>query len=406
MNSPIEPTKDAGQPSVEPDVSAVPKKKRKAKSKPCLLFIDTNILLDFYRSRNDAGISLLSKIDALHDQTITTCQVEMEFKKNRQKVMSESVSLMKAPDFNLSTPAFLSDAATVKVIKDRVHDVKKRVEKLRARVLSTLENPKTHDRIYQTIQRLFNNSGPLNLRYDTPEYRRVWRKAMRRFLEGRPPRKKEDTSAGDAVNWEWIICCIERTNRDVIIVSRDADYGLALEGKGYANNWLTDEVKERVNQQRKLILVDRLSAALKLLDVKVTREEITSERATIKATAPAHQSEIENLIEDVVHDLLNCEEIAPLIAQTNTCGWQTDECTVDNLEQLDGTWTAHVSFSYSGEQEDDKPWHGDAISGRCTVEIDKNKNIVVTDLEARLNRDDSAGDEEALAVVPEATAPG
>lgn len=53
----------------------------------------------------------------------------MEFKKNRQRVITESVSLLKAPDFNLSTPAFLSDAATVKVIKDRIHDVKKRVEK-------------------------------------------------------------------------------------------------------------------------------------------------------------------------------------------------------------------------------------------------------------------------------------
>ena len=58
-----------------PEKSAA-KRKWQKKSNPPLLFVDTNIFLDFYRSRNDAGISLLSKIDALHDKIITTCQLE------------------------------------------------------------------------------------------------------------------------------------------------------------------------------------------------------------------------------------------------------------------------------------------------------------------------------------------
>jgi len=212
-NEDIKPPSPAATPA---PTAAKVKKKRKAKSRPPLLFIDTNIFLDFYRARNDAGISLLSKIDGLHDQTITTCQVEMEFKKNRQKVISDSVSLLKPPDFSLAIPAFLSDAATVKVIKDQIQDTKKRVEKLKVRILSTLEKPKTHDRIFQTIQRLFNNRGSLNLRHETPEYRQVWRRAVRRFLEGRPPRKKEDTSAGDAVNWDWIVQCIKSTKEAIM----------------------------------------------------------------------------------------------------------------------------------------------------------------------------------------------
>jgi predicted nucleic acid-binding protein len=43
-----------------------------AKKQPELLFIDTNILLDFYRARSDAGVTLLEKLDALHPQIITT----------------------------------------------------------------------------------------------------------------------------------------------------------------------------------------------------------------------------------------------------------------------------------------------------------------------------------------------
>jgi hypothetical protein len=53
---------------------------------PTLIFIDTNILLDFYRVRGREGdLSILDHIDENHDLIITTSQVEMEFKKNRPR---------------------------------------------------------------------------------------------------------------------------------------------------------------------------------------------------------------------------------------------------------------------------------------------------------------------------------
>jgi hypothetical protein len=364
-----------------------PKRRRERKSNPPLLFIDTNIFLDFYRTRKDAGISLLSKIDTLHDKIITTCQVEMEFKKNRQKVISESMSLVKPPDFNLATPAFLLEAKNVEMIKTRIKDVKGRVANLRTRILSTLENPQTKDRIYQTMQRLFTDQSQLNLRHDTPEYRAVWRKALRRFLEGRPPRKKDDTSAGDAVNWEWIVRCIEKYNRDVVIVSRDADYGLTIGENGYANNWLAEEVKQRVNQKRKLVLVELLSSALRLFDVEVTREEINAERASIKSTATEDTDEIEDIINDEMDEIENEDEISSLIAQTNASDWHCDSHHLKDLQFTNEKWIAHVWFHLSGEQDDDKPWHGDKISGRCTVTVDKDGSLSFSKIDASLDDD-------------------
>jgi hypothetical protein len=58
--------------------------------------------------------------------------------------------------------------------------------------------------------------------------------------------------------------------------------GLTLDGKGYANDWLTEEFRARAGKKRKLILVDRLSAALKLVDIKVTPAEVTSESNVLK----------------------------------------------------------------------------------------------------------------------------
>ena len=53
-----------------------------------LIFIDTNILLDFYRiRRSDVSLSFLKRIDDHHSDIVVGSQVEMEFKKNRQSVI-------------------------------------------------------------------------------------------------------------------------------------------------------------------------------------------------------------------------------------------------------------------------------------------------------------------------------
>jgi predicted nucleic acid-binding protein len=48
---------------------------------PKLLFIDANILLDFYRARTDAALSLLKHLETISHKIIVTYQLEMEFKK-------------------------------------------------------------------------------------------------------------------------------------------------------------------------------------------------------------------------------------------------------------------------------------------------------------------------------------
>jgi len=57
------------------------------------LFIDTNIWLDFYRSRGaDLSLKLLDHVRSISDKLIVTYQIEMEFKKNRQAAILESIS--------------------------------------------------------------------------------------------------------------------------------------------------------------------------------------------------------------------------------------------------------------------------------------------------------------------------
>jgi hypothetical protein len=62
-----------------------------------LLFIDTNIWLDFYRARNETGLALLEHAEAVAEKIIVTFQLESEFKRNRQTVILESMQELKSP---------------------------------------------------------------------------------------------------------------------------------------------------------------------------------------------------------------------------------------------------------------------------------------------------------------------
>src|SRR5258708_584798 len=121
-----------------------------------LIFIDTNIFLDFYRFPSGAaGLSMLKHIDSNHQRIITTTQVEMEYKKNRQRVILESLRSIKTPEWaNLKAPEFLSDSAAVKSIEKFKKEIDNRTKKVKARVERVLARPVANDLVYRTIQRL------------------------------------------------------------------------------------------------------------------------------------------------------------------------------------------------------------------------------------------------------------
>jgi len=103
-----------------------------------------------------------------------------------------------------------------------------------------------------------------------------------RFIHGCPPRKSEDISIGDAFNWEWMIHCANANRAELVIVSRDQDYGIEFEKTTYLNDHLKQEFSERVSQKRKILLYTRLSEALKHFEIKVTPEEEDVERDVIR----------------------------------------------------------------------------------------------------------------------------
>jgi predicted nucleic acid-binding protein len=91
-----------------------------------LIFVDTNIWLDFYRARTEAGLKLLDHLEKISGDLISSYQLEMEFKKNRQAAIMEGFQVLKSPD-NISRPGIFSDAKAVKIIQDNIKAVSVKV---------------------------------------------------------------------------------------------------------------------------------------------------------------------------------------------------------------------------------------------------------------------------------------
>jgi predicted nucleic acid-binding protein len=266
--------------------------KKKIEKLDALIFIDTNIFLDFYRIRkSNVSMKYLEEIEKHIDLIITSSQVEMEFKKNRQSVILESINeVKKINNFSISVPAILSDAKAVEMISKSKDVIAKKQKELKARIEKILKNPNYNDPVFKSLQKLFSNKSEINLNRENKIRFTIRNQAKKRFLLGYPPRKKSDNSIGDAVNWEWIIKCAEKTGKHIILVTRDSDFGCNYESESHLNDWLKQEFKQRISQKRKLILTDKLSKAFQIVEIPVTEEMIKEEENVINLSLRNYNS--------------------------------------------------------------------------------------------------------------------
>jgi hypothetical protein len=68
------------------------------------------------------------------------------------------------------------------------------------------------------------------------------------------------------------------TGKNIILVTRDTDFGAIDETDSYLNDWLKQEFKQRVGSRRKFVLTDKLSTAFQLLQIPVSKEMIEEEQ--------------------------------------------------------------------------------------------------------------------------------
>lgn len=248
-----------------------------------LVFVDTNILLDFYRKDGADAVKQIAALNRHKERLILTDQVFMEFLKNRQTVIASAMREIKRPEVH-KFPPILRDFASVSSVEKEIKSATRKIESLVKKNSAILTDPKKNDPVFKSVSTIFESRGPYFLKRDAQSRFRIRRLAQKRFFLGYPPRKSGDTSIGDAINWEWIVHCAVECKRSshVMIVSRDGDYGFRDKDASYLNDWLVREFKERVGKERKISLTARLTEALKLLSETVTKKEEQAEQELLE----------------------------------------------------------------------------------------------------------------------------
>jgi hypothetical protein len=182
----------------------------------------------------------------------------------------------------LTPPAFLADAQPATAIIKSKSEISSQQKKLKKRIEAILRNPSVNDPVFKILQRLFKCRSEFNLSREKKIRFKVRGLAWKRFMLGYPPRKDKDTSIGDAINWEWIINCAQNTEENIILVTRDTDYGVNYSGDIILNDWLAQEFKQRVSRKKKIIITDRLTSAFKAISVMVTKQEEQEEESLLE----------------------------------------------------------------------------------------------------------------------------
>jgi len=196
--------------------------------KPLNLFIDTNVLLGFYRYSKDD----LAKLNQLEDLIVKTSDINLivtsqqvdEFNRNRDKVIADVVKELST---SISIPQLFSGHSDYKQIRKQAEMIKTEVERVKNETLDDAR--KGNLKADAIISRLFKDATVVSTE--------IMRKAKGRAEVGNPPGKAG--SLGDAINWETLLSVVP-ADEDLHIVSQDGDYASALD-KGQLNSFLEKE---------------------------------------------------------------------------------------------------------------------------------------------------------------------
>ena len=180
------------------------------------IFLDANILLDFYRYGSD-DLSQVEKLLALMEgEEIVIYSNQLlrdEVNRGREAELSHSFEALRKFKFELKLPNYCSDLAEVNPLLESLKKANQNHSNLVQVVQTKLYNKTlAADKL---ITKLFEKTVDIKI---TPT---LLERATQRQQFNNPPRKRKD-SIGDSLHWESLLS-VERVSR-LNLISRDSDF--------------------------------------------------------------------------------------------------------------------------------------------------------------------------------------
>jgi len=199
------------------------------------VFIDTNILLNFFHYSKDE-LDALNNVFASHKHGSATVylteQVCNEFKRNRENKIKDALKRFKDTRFTPQFPSFMKGYEEYGAIRDvsgQLQELQKAILEKVAKDIS--EQTLLADRL---IGEIFGRQKI------APVTKVVYENASMRLSLGNPPGK--NSSLGDAVNWTILLASVPN-KENLHIISEDGDFYSSLD-EGRVHPFLLDEWKQ------------------------------------------------------------------------------------------------------------------------------------------------------------------
>lgn len=181
------------------------------------ILIDTNIYLDFYRSKNEA-LLILSRLVTDSNSIILTEQIVNEFYRSRTKLLREVKKIFeKESNVDSISSSFLDSLQEYNDFY-QLHIQYKHNKLCVKNKIDDIINDISIDPVANEFRLLI--ASKLSAEDIWPISNSSLENAQKRKLLGNPP-SSDKFSIGDEINWEIIL---ENANDDIVIVGRDKTY--------------------------------------------------------------------------------------------------------------------------------------------------------------------------------------
>ena len=98
------------------------------------------------------------------------------------------------------------------------------------------------------------------------------------------------------------------------------------------------------------------------------------------------EQEIENKITDTLQQIINTEEMSSAIAETNACNWSVEDYDiVDQPDVGEGECITTLTYSASGEQDEEMGFCGSKITGQAEAVIDEFGTVTYQNVTAEVD---------------------
>ncbi len=248
------------------------------------VFIDTNILLNFFHFSKDE-LDALNNVFASHDHGAAkvhlTRQVCDEFRRNRENKIKDALKRFREVKYSAQLPSFLKGY-------DEYNDIRRlssELQRLTKTIMDKVEADITARRLLadRLIEDIFSRSEIIET---TPE---VYTIASMRMAIGNPPGK--NNSIGDAINWTVLLESVPH-EEDLHVISEDGDFYSSLNEEAI-HPFLEDEWKKKKSSS--LFVYRTLSAFMKehfdgvAFSFDKTKESIIDDLRSSGSFAKTHQ---------------------------------------------------------------------------------------------------------------------